>query len=315
MSEGLNQNFRSVNLSPKLSTNFQKLIGKKIINIGVYRYTYPNYPNKEKLKKNFLEEEENFLSEWSFNYCIFFENGLNISIWNPRPILYALFVEFNFDPNEYAKALMKLCNENEEHESQHTSIEFVKFSALEDPEMCSETILSMLNKKVLEVELVKYKHWQGPTPHKSYGSLILHLEDDVNIIVGNSIQSDSDGVLRILPANFLRTEIVDELVSISDLKKVDKYRNYHNDVKLKDTYGFTALREAVYEGNLKLVKKLISKGANVNELDNDGVSILGWAHKRLNHYSNERIFKYRGFPKEVNMKKIIDILKSSGAKE
>jgi hypothetical protein len=241
---------------------------------------------------------------------------LNISIWNPRPILYALFVEFNFDPNEYAKALMKLWNENEEDESQHTSIEFVLFSALEDPEMCSATILSMLNKKVLEVELVKYKHWVGPTPHKSYGALVLHLESGLEVIVGHSIRYiRGGGGLKILPANLLLTEIVDEIVSMSDLKKVDKYRNYHNDVKLKDTHGFTALREAVYEGNLKLVKKLISKGANVNELDNDGVSILGWAHKRLNHYSNERIFKYRGFPKEVNMKKIIDILKSSGAKE
>lgn len=49
----------------------------------------------------------------------------------------------------------------------------------------------------------------------------------------------------------------------------------------KDEDGYTALHLAVIAGNTPLLKLLLSKGADVNCLDNEGHSAVHWATGRL----------------------------------
>jgi hypothetical protein len=88
-----------------------------------------------------------------------------------------------------------------------------------------------------------------------------------------------------------------------------------SDLNFKDPDGFTAIREASYFGYLEIVKYLHSKGADINIRDKQGISILGWAKKGLKLSQEKEKKDAYSFEVEKDYIKIIQYLKSKGAKE
>ncbi len=73
----------------------------------------------------------------------------------------------------------------------------------------------------------------------------------------------------------------------------DKPENAEKPLTEKETQGYTgALRWAVSKGNLKVVKSLVAKGADVNSRDKDGWNALIWAvhcgHKDISMFLIEK---------------------------
>jgi len=88
-------------------------------------------------------------------------------------------------------------------------------------------------------------------------------------------------------------------VDLAKMPTVELILSKAADINLQNPQGITPLIFAARNGNLEMVKYLVSKGANMNIKDNKGGRAVTWAVKRNDSAGND----------------VADYLRSYGAKE
>ena len=67
---------------------------------------------------------------------------------------------------------------------------------------------------------------------------------------------------------------LDDAINRENLREVKDLLGQGADIEYQDPFGCTPLMNAAWIGSVELVDYLISRGANINHLDNDGESAL-----------------------------------------
>lgn len=188
-------------------TGLPNLIGKKIFDIG---YLIWSPSNDREDEKKFQKHQNN-----SIQFCFYggailiFDDDTNLTVWNPRPARYDMFVDFNFSIEEYKRKELER-NKNPGY--------FHLFSVRLDPDMSNEYMNSLLGKKIVSVELARYKNKKKNRPPLKipdrFGSIIFGFDDGTKTALGHSMQSEIATGLEFHPSDYVLPEVIDEIISI-----------------------------------------------------------------------------------------------------
>lgn len=135
----------------------------------------------------------------------------------------------------------------------------------------------VFGKKIIAVELTETKSQQRA------GQIIRETEESITI---STIDYDV----------ILIKDRLDELVQTvrkGDYKKLTAYKYLQHYLNEKETtHGWTLLMVAAYNNYLDIVKYLVNLGANVNEVNYKGTSVLMYAKDCAIIHNDKRIFSY-----------------------
>lgn len=123
------------------------------------------------------------------------------------------------------------------------------------------------------------------------------ITDDISTKKAGSVLEDTDVFTRISTIDYdviLYKDVFDELVElIAHKRNIEAERLLKNKkiLEAQDSHGWTLLTVAVYNNNLPMVEKLISLGADINILNNNGTNLLMYAKSCFINTQNPKIFE------------------------
>jgi|JI9StandDraft_1071089.scaffolds.fasta_scaffold186551_2 hypothetical protein len=208
----------SVWLNPKFNKELSNLIGQKILDIGLFYDQSPLYKTREDIKNFWRKSSEEYgLDVFSteiarpMSHSVLVLDNQTICIWNPRPSIYQLFIDFNIA----AADLIEDYGGGEMNE-------YFLFSVLQDPDMSNKIVQEMIGKKIIGLDIVSYNDYReielfgepnSVFPEK-YSAIIFHLEDGQRKALGIYMEDNIGEELEFIPANKIRPQIIKEIIPI-----------------------------------------------------------------------------------------------------